>query len=158
MSRLFTATGRKGNILIRLIVGWIFLSEGSFKFLEPQALGVDRFAKIGIPHPEVMAPFVGGVEIVAGGLLVLGFLTRPAAFALLINISVAIISTKIPILLGHGFMGFSLSKLPEYGFLSMMHEARVDLAMRFGLAFLIREGPGPWSLDWRILSGKDAFS
>ena len=97
--------------LIRLMVGGIFLSEGIQKFLFPDADGVGRFAKIGIPHPDVMAPFVGGVEVVCGALILLGWLTRLAAIPLLINISVAILSTKIPILLGHGFWHFSLPKV-----------------------------------------------
>ena len=89
-------------VLIRLIVGAIFLSEGIQKFLYPADLGVGRFVKIGIPHPEALAPFVGGVEIVAGAMLVFSLLTRLAAVALLIDISVAILTTKIPILLGRG--------------------------------------------------------
>jgi uncharacterized membrane protein YphA (DoxX/SURF4 family) len=79
-----------------------------------------------------------------------GLFTRPAAMALLINISVAILSTKIPVLLGFGYLGFSLPALPQYGFLSMVHEARTDFAMWFGLIFLLWEGPGPWSLDWSL--------
>jgi putative oxidoreductase len=77
-----------------------------------------------------------------------GFFTRIAAILLLIDISVAIVSTKIPILLGHRFMGFSLMKLPRYGFLSMLHEARTDLAMWFVLLFLLIVGGGrKWSVD-----------
>ena len=90
-------------ILIRLVVGGVFLTEGILKFLLPSELGAGRFAKIGIPAPELMGIFVGGVEVVCGVLLVLGQLTRLAAVLLLIDISVAILSTKIPILLGHGF-------------------------------------------------------
>ena len=55
-----------------------------------------------------MGPLVGGCEVVCGALLIIGLLTRLAAVVLLIDISVAIISTKIPVLLGHGFWGFSL--------------------------------------------------
>ena len=80
--------------------------------------------------------------------MIIGLLTRLAAILLLADISVAIVSTKIPILLGHGFWGFSLTKLPRYGFLSMIHEARTDLAMWFGLLFLLITGAGTkWSLD-----------
>ena len=66
---------------------------------------------------------------------------------LLINISVAILSTKIPMLLGHGFWTFTLAKLPRYGFLSMMHEARTDFSMLLGLLFLLIVGAGAWSMD-----------
>lgn len=140
-----TAPG--ATILIRLMVGGVFLSEGIQKFLYPAALGVGRFAKIGIPCPEIMGPFVGLVEIVFGGLLVLGLLTRLAAVPLLINISVAIFTTKLPILLGHGFWGFSLHELSRYGFWSMMHESRTDFCMWLGLVFLLIVGAGNLSLD-----------
>ena len=77
----------------------------------------------------------------------MGLLTRLAAIALFINISVAIISTKIPILLGHGFWGFSLANLPYYGIWGMLHEARTDISMLLGLIFLLIVGAGPWSTD-----------
>jgi putative oxidoreductase len=135
------------TVLIRLLVGWVFLSEGIQKFLFPAALGAGRFVKIGIPWPEVMGPFVGCVEIVGGSLIILGLLTRSAALILLINISVAIITTKIPILLGHGFWLFHLPDLKRYGIWSMAHEARTDFSMFLGLLFLLIVGAGPWSAD-----------
>jgi len=45
----------KAVLLIRVLVGWVFLSEGIQKFLFPDSLGVGRFVKIGIPSPQVMA-------------------------------------------------------------------------------------------------------
>jgi putative oxidoreductase len=134
-------------ILIRLVVGGVFLSEGIQKFLYPGENGVGRFTKIGIPAPEVMAPFVGVVEIVCGALILIGLLTRLAAIPLIIDMLVAILSTKIPILLGHGFWGFSLRTLPYYGFWGMAHEARTDFAMLLGSIFLLIVGAGAWSLD-----------
>jgi putative oxidoreductase len=124
----------KALILVRLLVGGVFLSEGIQKFLFPDALGVERFAKIGIPAPEIMAPFVGVIEMVCGALLILGLVTRLAAVPLLIDISVAIITTKIPMLLRDGFW-------------KAAHEARVDADMLLGLIFLIIVGGGSWSLD-----------
>jgi len=147
MKRLLSSNAPAATLLIRILVGVVFLSEGIQKFLLPAELGAGRFARIGIPAPEVMGPFVGVVEIVGGSLLLLGLLTRPAAFALLINISVAILSTKVPILLGHEFWLFSLPKLPHYGFWSMMHEARTDLCMWLGCLFLILVAAGPLSFD-----------
>ncbi len=137
-------------VLIRLLVGWVFLLEGILKFALPDELGVGRFISIGIPEPQVMAAFVGVVEIICGVLLLAGFLTRFAATALLINIGVAIVSTKIPIWLGHGYWRFTLPKLKHYGFLSMLHEARTDLSMVLGLIFLLMVGAGAWSLDGKI--------
>jgi uncharacterized membrane protein YphA (DoxX/SURF4 family) len=121
-------------VLIRLMVGAVFLSEGIQKFLFPAALGVGRFATIGIPAPDVMAPFVGAVEITGGLVIILGLLTRLAAVPLLIDILVAIATTKVPILLKSGFWAAA-------------HEARTDYCMVFGLAFLLIMGAGPWSLD-----------
>lgn len=136
------------------MVGIVFLSEGIQKFLFPAEVGAGRFAKIGIPYADVSGPFVGVVEIVCGTLILVGLLTRVAAIFLIINMLVAILSTKIPILLGHGFWGFSLRQVPYYGFWGMIHEARTDLSMLLGSIFLLIVGGGPWSLDARI-SKKD---
>lgn len=140
--------------LIRLVVGGVFLSEGIQKFLYPGENGAGRFARIGIPSPDVMGPFVGVVEIVCGALIVFGLLTRLAAIPLIIDMLVAILSTKIPILLGHGFWGFSLRNLPYYGFWGMLHEARTDLAMLFASIFLLIVGAGWWSIDARLASSR----
>jgi len=139
-----------GIAIIRLLVGWVFLVEGVLKFLLPEELGVGRFASIGIPAPHVMAPFVGAVEIVCGALLLVGLFTRLATLALLIDISVAIFSTKVPIWLGHGYWRFALPKLKHYGLLSMLHEARTDFSMLLGLIFLLLVGAGTWSLDAKV--------
>jgi uncharacterized membrane protein YphA (DoxX/SURF4 family) len=139
-------------VLIRLAVGAVFLSEGIQKFLYPAENGAGRFARIGIPSPDVMGPFVGVVEIVCGTLILLGFLTRFAAIPLIIDMLVAILSTKIPILLGHGFWGFSLRTVPYYGFWGMLHEARTDLAMLLGSIFLLIVGAGSLSVDARLSS------
>ena len=136
------------------MVGSVFLLEGIQKFLYPEALGAGRFAVVGIPAPGVLGPFVGAVESICGALLLLGFLTRLAAIPLFINISVAILSTKIPVLLGHGFWTFTLGKVPRYGFLSMMHEARADFSMLLGLVFLLVVGAGAWSVDGLIARAK----
>ena len=139
-------------VLIRLMVGGVFLSEGIQKFLFANDVGAGRFARIGLPSPELIGPFVGVVEIVCGALILLGFLTRLAAIPLLIDTLVAILSTKIPILLGHGFWRFSVSKVAYYGFWGMLHEARTDLSMLLGLLFLLIVGAGTWSLDGRFAS------
>ena len=155
-------TAPAATAFVRVIVGWVFLSEGIQKFLLPDALGAGRFSQIGIPAPHVMGPFVGVVEIICGALLMAGLLTRLAALPLLINISVAILSTKVSILLGHGYWMFTLPKLPRYGFWSMMHEARTDFSMWMGLVFLLIVGAGSISLDAlitrRMARGRDTDS
>jgi putative oxidoreductase len=144
---LFASRAPAATILIRLLVGGVFLSEGVQKFLFPDVLGVGRFMKIGIPYPEVMAPFVGICEIACGSLLILGLLTRLAAIPMIVNISVAILSTKIPMLLGHGFWMFSQPKANQVGFWSMAHEARTDFCMLLGGVFLLIVGAGYLSFD-----------
>ncbi len=134
LDRVRSTSAHPATILIRLVVGGVFLSEGIQKFLFPAALGVGRFVKIGIPAPEVMAPFVGVVEIAGGLMLLAGLLTRLAAIPLIVDMLVAIATTKLPI-------------LESQGFWSMAHEARVDYAMLLGSAFLLIVGAGPWSLD-----------
>src|SRR2546425_11122862 len=97
LQRILASSAPAAVLLIRLSVGAVFLSEGIQKFLFSNDLGVGRFIKIGIPAPQVMAPFVGVIEIVCGTLIILGLLTRLTAVPLIIDISVAILSTKIPI-------------------------------------------------------------
>jgi putative oxidoreductase len=147
LDRLMRSNAPRATLLIRLVVGCIFLSEGIQKFLYPASQGAGRFARIGIPWPGVSGPFVGGVEIVCGALLLIGLITRLAAVPLVIDMLVAITSTKIPILLGHGYWGFNMRELSAYGFWSTVHEARTDFAMLFGSIFLLIVGAGPWSLD-----------
>src|ERR1700733_1085301 len=101
--KILRSSAPAATVLIRVMVGGVFLWEGIQKFLFPEALGVGRFIKIGIPAPQFFAPFVGVVEIVCGSLLILGLLTRPAAIPLLIDISVAIFTTKIPMAAKSGF-------------------------------------------------------
>ena len=154
MRELFITDAPAATVLVRLMTGSVFLSEGIQKFLYPEDLAAGRFTKIGIPSPEIMGPLVGGCEVICGALLIVGFLTRLAAMVLLIDISVAIVSTKIPVLLGHGFWGLSVTKLSRYGFWSMMHEARTDFSMWFGLLFLLIVGAGRWSFDAALMRGR----
>jgi putative oxidoreductase len=134
-------------ILIRLMVGAVFLSEGIQKFLFSAEVGAGRFAKIGIPYPDLMGPFVGVVEILCGSLLILGWFTRLATIPLLINMGVAIVATKVPILLGEGFWGFTLRPTTYGGIWGMLHEMRTDWCMVIGAFFLLLVGAGPWSVD-----------
>lgn len=124
-------------ILIRVIVGLVFLTEGILKFVYPGELGWGRFAHIGLPYPHVLAPFVGAVEIAAGGGLILNLYAGDAALLLLIVILTAIFTTKAPILLGHPLARFAAPKLEHYGLLSFIHEARTDLCMLFGLVAIL---------------------
>ncbi len=133
---------KKAILFIRILVGWVFLSEGIQKFLFPEALGVGRFAKIGIPLPQLMAPFIGVTEIICGALLIVGLFTRLACVPLLIDICVALYSTKIV-------------TLTKNGVWSTLHEARTDVSMLLGLIFLLIVGGGSLTLDARFASKRD---
>jgi putative oxidoreductase len=140
------------TILVRLLVGLIvFLPEGIQKLAYPDVLGAGRFAKIGIPYPDIMGPFVGVVEIICGTLIIIGLLTRLAAVPLVIIMIVALISTKLPILFGHDVGMFHLpADMKRLGFWSVMHESRADLTMLLGCIYLAIVGGGKWSLDDRL--------
>jgi putative oxidoreductase len=146
---LFHTEAPGWSILVRLLVGLVvFLPEGLQKLIFPDVLGAGRFTRIGIPFPDVMGPFVGVVETVCGALIVLGLFTRLAAIPLIIIMIVALISTKLPIWLGHDFWIFHLAQdIRRHGFWSMMHEARADLTMLLGCIYLLIVGAGRWSLD-----------
>jgi putative oxidoreductase len=124
-------------LLIRLAVGLIFLTQGILKFIDP-AMGVARFTRIGFPHPYFTAHFVGTFEIICGMLVLIGLWTRAAAIPLLIIISTAIATTKLP----------ELAR-PNQGFWFMVSDARTDFAMLCSLLFLIAAGGGACSLDAR---------
>src|SRR5499433_3554647 len=125
-------------LLVRGVAGFVFLLEGILKFVAPDKLGVGRFVKIGIPSPEVLAPFVGVVEIACGLLIVFGLLTRLAAVPLIVDMLVAIATTKVPILIHSGPW-------------DMAHEARLDLAMLASSCVLLAAGAGTHSIDaWLV--------
>lgn len=140
------------TILVRLLVGLIvFLPEGIQKLAYPEVLGAGRFAKISIPFPDIMGPFVGVVEVICGTLIIIGLLTRLAAVPLIIIMIVALVSTKLPILLGHDVGMFHLgADMKRTGFWSAMHESRADLTMLLGCIYLLVVGAGKWSLDSRL--------
>ena len=146
-------TGESGwTILVRLLVGLVvFLPEGIQKLIYADALGAGRFAKIGIPFPDIMGPFVGVVEIVCGSLIIIGLFTRLAAVPLIIIMIMALISTKLPILVGHDVGMFHLSAdIKRTGFWTTMHESRADLTMLLACVYLLIVGAGKWSLDARL--------
>jgi len=136
----------RATVLIRLFVGAVFFSEGVLKFVYPGSLGTKRFELIGIPFSNLVAPFDGIVEIVCGALLILGLLTRFAAIPLIIDILVAIASTKITLYLGTSALP-PPPVAPQSGLFGALHEGRTDYAQLLGSVFLLVVGPGRWSLD-----------
>jgi uncharacterized membrane protein YphA (DoxX/SURF4 family) len=126
------------TIIIRLIVGVVFLSEGIQKFLFPALRGAGRFEKIGLPAPEFLGGFVGTFEIACGLLIVLGLRTRLASIPLIIIMLVAFATTKSAVYL-------------EKGFWELLHGSRTDWAMILGSVFLLIKGGGLWSIDHKVM-------
>jgi uncharacterized membrane protein YphA (DoxX/SURF4 family) len=127
------------------MVGGVFLWEGILKFVYTNQ-GVGRFTKIGIPAPEFMAHFVAILEIVGGVLLISGFLTRFIAIPFVIEMVVAIISTKVTLYLGTSPLPLPPAP-PQIGAWAVLHEIRSDYAQIMSVLFLLVAGPGPWSVD-----------
>ena len=126
------------TILVRLVVGLIFLTEGIQKYLFPELLGTGRFVKIGFSNPAFWAYFTGTFEIICGTLILLGLLTRLVSIPLLIIMMTAFVTTKWPILMDKGIW-------------AMVHEYRTDFAMTILLIYLLIYGGGRWSMDSKII-------
>jgi putative oxidoreductase len=140
----------KATIVIRLMAGGVFLWEGILKFVYKNQ-GVGRFTKIGIPAPHATAVFVGGLEILGGILLIAGFLTRLIAIPFVIEMLVAIVSTKIALYLGTSPLPLPPAP-PQVGIWAVLHEVRSEYAQLMSVLFLGIVGPGAWSLD-AVLGG-----
>lgn len=140
--KIINSDNSRTTIIIRLMVGAVFLSEGIQKFLFPAIRGAGRFEKIGLPSPEFLGSFVGTFEIICGAMILLGLLTRLASIPTLVIMMVAIVTTKSEVLANEGFW-------------AMMHGSRTDSAMLLGSFFLILKGSGRFSLDWLILNSTD---
>jgi putative oxidoreductase len=138
-------TAPRSVLIMRLMAGGVFLSEGILKFVYANQ-GVGRFTKLGFPAPELTATFVGSLEIVGGILLMLGLLTRVIAIPFIIEMVVAILTTKIALYLGTSPLPLPAA-LPKVGFWAVMHETRSDYAQILTSIFILIVGPGSWSLD-----------
>lgn len=134
IKKMIDTDNSRTTILIRLMVGVVFLSEGIQKFLFPALRGAGRFEKIGLPSPDLLGSFVGGSEILFGLLILIGLFTRWASIPLIIIMLAAFTTTKSEV-------------LADKGFWEMMHGSRTDWAMLLGSVFLLIRGGGYWSLD-----------
>ena len=141
--KILNTDNSKTTILIRLMVGTVFLSEGVQKFLFAESLGAGRFAKIGLPSPEFLGNVVGSFEIICGIFVLLGFITRLSSIPLIVIILIAIATTKTEILANQGIW-------------KMMHESRTDWAMLLGSIFLLINGGGFWSLDRTLMKWENS--
>ena len=137
--------GPRTTLLLRLMAGGVFFWEGILKFVHTNQ-GVGRFTKLGIPFPHLTANFVGGLEIVGGLLILSGLMTRLISIPFVIEMIVAILSTKISLYLGTSPLP-APPALPKIGIWAVLHEIRSDYAQILTTAFLLINGPGRWSLD-----------
>src|SRR5215471_18615646 len=138
-------TGPKATIFLRLMAGGVFFWEGILKFVYSNQ-GVGRFTKLGMPFPHITADFVGGLEIVGGLLLLSGLMTRLIAIPFIIEMIVAILSTKISLYLGTSPLPLPPAP-PRIGMWAVLHEVRSDYAQTLSCLFLFINGPGKWSVD-----------
>jgi uncharacterized membrane protein YphA (DoxX/SURF4 family) len=149
--------GPSAITLLRLMAGGVFLWEGMLKFIYVNQ-GVGRFTKLGLPFPQATANMVGVLEIVGGILLITGFLTRAIAIPFVIEMLVAILSTKISLYLGTSPLPLPPVP-PQIGFWAVLHEIRSEYAQLMTTMFLLIAGPGRWSLDALLIrqtkEGKD---
>ncbi len=139
--------GSKEIIIIRLMTGSVFFWEGILKFVYPNQ-GVGRFTKLGFPMPETLAHFIAVGEIVGGLFLLFGFLTRAVSFYFILQMIVAILSTKISLYLGTSPLPLPPAP-PTVGFWAVLHETRSDWAQLLTCVFMLLTGPGILSLDYR---------
>jgi len=144
--------GPRATVLIRLMAGSVFVWEGLMKFVFPNQ-GVGRFTKLGFPAPHFTATADAWLEIIGGALLLAGFLTRLIAVPFIIEMLVAMASTKIPLYLGTSSLPLSPVP-PQIGFWAVLHEIRSEYAQLLTVSFLFLAGPGQWSLDALVARGR----
>jgi len=137
--------GPRATVLIRVMAGTVFLWEGIMKFVFANQ-GVGRFTKLGFPFPHFTATADAWLEIIGGILIVSGLLTRVIAIPFIIEMLVAMASTKIPMYLGTSPLPLPPVP-PQVGFWAVLHEIRSEYAQLASCAFLLWAGPGPWSVD-----------
>ena len=144
--------GPRAMIVVRMMAGAVFFWEGILKFVYANQ-GVGRFTKLGLPFPVFTANFVGGLEIVGGVLLILGLGTRLIAIPFIIEMLVAMLSTKPRLFLGT--LPLAPPPVPpQVGIWAVLHEIRSEYAQIMSSIFLLISGPGPWSLDASLPSGE----
>ena len=109
--------------VIQVVVGMIFIQEGILKFLIPE-LGYERFLQTSLPYPATVASLVGGIEIMAGTMLLINLQVFVAAFSLLFVMSGALLFTKVPLIFTSGVA-------------MTLHQSRLDFLLCVLLVFIL---------------------
>jgi putative oxidoreductase len=123
--------------LTRLTLGWVFLASGWGKLHNlPKVIAF--FTELGIPAPQFQAGMVSTFELVCGGLVLFGLLTRLASLPLIATMIVALITAKASEIGGPG----DLFGISEYLYIVLF-------------VWLALTGAGPFSLD-RLLAHRGA--
>lgn len=116
-------------ILSRLMIGYVFVQSGWGKLQHLDKV-IGFFQSLGIPMPQLQAPFVAGMELLGGALLLAGLFTRLACVPLIAIMTVAILTAK-------------RGDIAELSDLFAVYEF-VYIVVLF---WLITSGPGQLSLD-----------
>jgi uncharacterized membrane protein YphA (DoxX/SURF4 family) len=148
--------GNKEIIILRLMAGGVFFWEGILKFVYPNQ-GVGRFTKLGFPFPEITAHSIASIEIIGGTLLIFGLFTRVTSFYFVLQMIVAVLSTKIALYYGTSPLPLPPAP-PKEGICAVLHEIRSDYAQILSCLFLLLEGAGRRSLDFIISASKKMYS
>ncbi len=149
-------TGPSAILIIRLMTGSVFVWEGILKFVYTNQ-GMGRFTKLGFPFPEMTAHIIAIGEITGGLLLIFGLFTRVTAFYFIIQMIVAVLSTKIDLYFGTSPLPLPPAP-PKMGLWAVLHEIRSDYAQILTCLFLLMEGAGRRSLDFIISTSKKVYS
>jgi uncharacterized membrane protein YphA (DoxX/SURF4 family) len=138
------------------MTGGVFFWEGMLKFVYVNQ-GVGRFTKLGFPFPEITAHLVATAEILGGLLLLFGLFTRITALYFILQMIVAVLSTKIDLFLGTSPLPLPPAP-PKTGIWAVLHEIRSDYAQILTCLFLLIEGAGRRSMDFVLTTSRKVYS
>jgi putative oxidoreductase len=127
-------------LLVRVSIGLFFAISGAKKLFVAAGTQTmyETLVRAKVPFPRQTAYFVSGVEFVGGSFLTLGLLSSPASVALLIDMTVAILTTKLATMP----KGLSpLNWLDDFFYLP-------EVLYVLFFVWLICSGPGKFSVDY----------
>ncbi len=134
----FTTNDLGATLIVRIVLGYVFLVAGLQKFIFPDDMGPGRFEEMGYSFPAFTAYFVGFFETAGAILILVGLATRFAAVPIIIIMLTAIVTTKFPILADDGFWSFA-------------HALRLDFSMLMCALFMWFAGADKRSVDARLM-------